>query len=93
MNEDVVEKAKAYFVQYSGPMCFAIDLNPHDTEQRKAIELFAEAKLLQRGLSSALQHQHGFDLRFPLVASQKDFHRTRLSKIPSSRIFNLGVNR
>lgn len=89
LNDEVVEKNKLYFVQYHGPMCFAIDLNPAIEEELKAIRMFSDAKLLQRAFTAQVLEEHGIDLRFHFVASQKDFHRTRLSKIPPFRVYRL----
>jgi Holliday junction resolvase RusA-like endonuclease len=91
LNEEVLQKDKAYFIQYHNAMCFAVDLNPLDDKELKAIKLFAQAKLMQRSFSDNLQ-KLGADVRLPLVASQKDFHRTRLSKMPPGRIFRLSAD-
>lgn len=88
INDDVLEKERAYFIQYFNAMCFIIDLNPYDENELKAIKLFASAKRLQRGLATNIKAA-GAEGMGLLIGSQKDFHRTRLSGVPNSRIFQL----
>jgi len=89
LSDETLLKDKLFFIQYSEAMCFAIDLDPNVESELKAIKLFAEAKMVYRDTSRIFQEQHNVDLRFELIASQKDFHRTRLRSIPAERIFRL----
>ncbi|WP_367209305.1 RusA family crossover junction endodeoxyribonuclease [Sphingobacterium sp. R2] len=89
LSDETLLKDIVFFIQYNEAMCFAIDLNPNVESELKAIKLFAKAKMAQRNTSRVLQEEHNVDLRFELIASQKDFHRTRLRSIPAERIFRL----
>lgn len=89
LSDETLLKDKVFFIQYNEAMCFAIDLNPNVESELKAIKLFAKAKMVHRNTSRIFQEQLNVDLRFELIASQKDFHRTRLRSIPAERIFRL----
>lgn len=89
LNEEALQKSKLYFIQYHNAMCFAIDLNPFDENELQAIKQFAHSKLTQRSNSENLLQEHRVDVRLHLIVSQKDFHRTRLTKIPANKIFKL----
>lgn len=88
LNEEVFFKEKLWLIQYNNAMCFPIDLDPTITSDLKKIKIFAKAKRAKRTSASTFK-SIGLNLDFVLISSQKDFHRTRLSKIPQQRIFKL----
>ncbi|NSL91152.1 RusA family crossover junction endodeoxyribonuclease [Chitinophaga sp. Mgbs1] len=88
LNDETISKDKVHFIQYHGPMCFVIDLNPAVPEELRGIKLFADAKRHQRQTASQMR-KTGMDVGLVLIASQKDFHRTRLRNIPADRIYKL----
>lgn len=91
INEDTLTKDGLHFIQYNGPMCFPINLNPQDNEELEIITMFAEAKKMQRKVSGDLLANHGVNIESMLVAVQKDFHRTRLNGFQADKIFRLNI--
>lgn len=89
LSDETVNKATGYFIQYHNAMCFVIDLSPAVKTEFTQIRLFANVKRHQRVIAEAMQEQHGTDLRFELITSQKDFRRTRLGHIPPGRILKI----
>lgn len=89
LSDETLLKEKLFFIQYNDAMCFAIDLDPKVEAELRAIKLFASGKMVYRDASDELSEKYNVNMRFPLIASQKDFHRTRLRSIPPERIFRL----
>lgn len=89
LSDETLLKDKLYFIQYNEAMCFAINLDPNVKEDHDVIKLFASSKMAHRDPAKLFQEEHQVDMGFILIASQKDFHRTRFRSIPPERIFRL----
>ncbi|MES2458777.1 MAG: hypothetical protein V4594_24700 [Bacteroidota bacterium] len=89
LSEETVKKDKVYFIQYAHAMSFVAELNPYVTSDLEEIKIFAEAKKSMRNTSKIFSDVFNVDVKSMLIGSQKDFHMTRLGKIPNSRKFKL----